>query len=365
MSCFAPPYLLPLTRFLLILSVLYPLSPTLYLMLLQMPLTLATSKAFGVVGVNLTSLFDSLAAQSKSRQTPMLDNIDSEGNDGKASLLASSAMYNAVHADSMNLALATAPMWVDYSDQVRADIEKAQERMTALDGLHAQRLMVSFGGEEVSQEEAIDAMSAQITSSLRSAENNIKRIALSGTQGGAEMTQSERELRLNVMRRLGSLLHETMSQFRKKQKDFLERLQSQQKTGSDVFESLSSAVGDSEHATTLETMMEEGLTEEEELQLRELEDRADQREKEIIHLVQAINDLASLFQELNSLVIEQGTILDRIDYTIETSLEKVVEGTAHLREADDHSRKTITLKLILIMIVIVIVEILILIFKHV
>ncbi len=48
------------------------------------------------------------------------------------------------------------------------------------------------------------------------------------------------------------------------------------------------------------------------------------RNKEIKNLVNTINDLAVLFKDLSVLVVEQGTILDRIDYNIETAHKDVV-----------------------------------------
>lgn len=71
-----------------------------------------------------------------------------------------------------------------------------------------------------------------------------------------------------------------------------------------------------------------------------------------------------MFQELNVLVIEQGTILDRIDYNIVSTLERVQKGTVELQSANKHSKNTITMRAILILICIIMFEILILIFKH-
>ena len=44
------------------------------------------------------------------------------------------------------------------------------------------------------------------------------------------------------------------------------------------------------------------------------------RSKEISELTDSINSLAVLFKDFSVLVIEQGTILDRIDYNIETAV---------------------------------------------
>jgi syntaxin 16 len=54
------------------------------------------------------------------------------------------------------------------------------------------------------------------------------------------------------------------------------------------------------------------------------------RNIEINNLVTSINDLAVLFKELSVLVIEQGTILDRIDYNIEEALDHTIKGEKQL-----------------------------------
>lgn len=48
-----------------------------------------------------------------------------------------------------------------------------------------------------------------------------------------------------------------------------------------------------------------------------------QREKEINDIAKGIIELADIFKELQNMVIDQGTMLDRIDYNIERMAENV------------------------------------------
>lgn len=56
----------------------------------------------------------------------------------------------------------------------------------------------------------------------------------------------------------------------------------------------------------------------------------DQREREINQIAKSIHQLAEIFRDLQTLVIDQGTMLDRIDYNIEQSAIQLKEATVQL-----------------------------------
>lgn len=47
---------------------------------------------------------------------------------------------------------------------------------------------------------------------------------------------------------------------------------------------------------------------------------ADERDREVRNILQSINDLGQIMKDLSVLVIDQGTILDRIDYNMDQVL---------------------------------------------
>ncbi|KAJ3044079.1 hypothetical protein HDV00_003183 [Rhizophlyctis rosea] len=57
-----------------------------------------------------------------------------------------------------------------------------------------------------------------------------------------------------------------------------------------------------------------------------------QREKEINDIVKSLLGVADIFKELQTMVIDQGTVLDRIDYNIEATNVHVQEAHAQLKK---------------------------------
>ena len=54
---------------------------------------------------------------------------------------------------------------------------------------------------------------------------------------------------------------------------------------------------------------------------------------EVQDIVQSIQELHEMFEDMRTLIVEQGTMLDRIDYNVEQARNFTAKGTQKLREA--------------------------------
>jgi len=81
------------------------------------------------------------------------------------------------------------------------------------------------------------------------------------------------------------------------------------------------------------------------------------RDNELNILLNSINDLAEIFKDMQNLVMEQGTILDRIDYNIESSIINIKESNKNLKKAEEHLKKSCFTKITFLMLFIIFIEI--------
>jgi len=68
--------------------------------------------------------------------------------------------------------------------------------------------------------------------------------------------------------------------------------------------------------------------------------RYQQRSQEIQSLVKSINELADLTNDLRTLVLEQGSILDRIDYNVEHIHVAVKKSEGEVGKANEVSKNS-------------------------
>ena len=79
-----------------------------------------------------------------------------------------------------------------------------------------------------------------------------------------------------------------------------------------------------------------------------------QREREITDIAQGIIELADIFKELQSMIIDQGTMLDRIDYNVERMAVDVKGADKELNVAQGYQKKTTKRKIIFLLILLVV-----------
>ena len=87
------------------------------------------------------------------------------------------------------------------------------------------------------------------------------------------------------------------------------------------------------------------------------------RDQELGELLNSMENLASTFNDLKIIIMEQGTILDRIDYNIEASAINVSKGKQHLINAHEMQKNSCFKRAILALIFILFVESVLLIMK--
>ena len=115
---------------------------------------------------------------------------------------------------------------------------------------------------------------------------------------------------------------------------------------------------------------EKFLNDESDLQMLEEEDaelsyRSQKaKSKEITRLVNTINDLAVLFKDLSVLVVEQGTILDRIDYNIECAHKDVKKAVVHLEKTRDIEKSARSKGVIICLSISILICVIFMVIKH-
>jgi len=219
--------------------------------------------------------------------------------------------------------------------------------------------MVSFDDlDEQNKEKKITILTQDITLNFRKVEQELKNIVL---EGGLPKTSSEESVRLNVQKSLARKLQGLSTNFRTVQKDFLNRLKKQKEGGCDDFDFLDDKHENSQigGASKLKLINQSQLA-----VLEESESYVLERDSEIRSIAKSINELTDIFKELAILVIDQGTVLDRIDYNMEQVVERTKGGVEQLVMAEEYQKSAVPTKIIIVLFVLIFVMVLILILKH-
>ena len=88
-----------------------------------------------------------------------------------------------------------------------------------------------------------------------------------------------------------------------------------------------------------------------------------ERDNEIGNIVKGVNTLHEMFKDMNILVNEQGTILDRIDYNIDIGFDNVVKAKKKINSANESRKGSCFRNVILVLMLCIFVESMMILFK--
>lgn len=250
------------------------------------------------------------------------------------------------------------PQWVDDVDAVHQELSDITRLMGVLQSMHSSRVGSVFGKDLDEVEGKIEKLTRDITDRFRTAERYLQRVGTATRRAGGE----EAVVGSNVQRSLAKKLQELSVEFRQMQRKYLADVQAQKSGGLEGREAKFGLVDDEGGGGGADNNF--GFTMQQQAVVDDLQEAVQSRDKEIVEIAKSIEELGAIFKELAVLVIDQGTILDRIDYNMEAVVEHTKEGITQLERAETSQKNARPLKCIIFLVCLIAFLLLILIFKH-
>lgn len=261
------------------------------------------------------------------------------------------------------------PEWYDTVENTKYTISKVATKMTELEALHKKLLRPNFV-EKSDNEIQMEQLGQEIAKLIGIAHKNILNIK------SYQFTTSrnlERKLIENIVRGLIVILQNQTASFRSEQNGYLKQINSMQEYTNDFFDSLNDEPVNKTSVESFDNFLQPTASSSSGYNTSQLDDidndeRLDEyfqikpsqklnlnqrqllqfeidntktmeiREKEVLGIVKSIVDLNQVYKDLSHMVEEQGTILDRIDYNVESTQTRVYQGYKELQKAERYQR---------------------------
>lgn len=220
------------------------------------------------------------------------------------------------------------PRWFAYKDSVESLFASVDKDITKLKACELASTD-AFASNDLERNELMRS----ISSNLKRAEQNLR---LVHSKTHFSKNACENTLRQNIKQFFSQRLFEYTSRFQATQKQHLST-----KVQSDNYKR--------EATSAFVQVEEEEMTDSQVNMLATQSQLYNSRHKEIVELAKSVQEISAMFNELGRMVVEQGTVLDRIDYHCEVALQSTKEGVKSLQEAEKEQKKDLGVKFIAIL----------------
>ncbi|KAJ1645654.1 Integral membrane protein SED5 [Coemansia erecta] len=242
------------------------------------------------------------------------------------------------------------PRWVDLVDDFNEQLEDVSRKIKRLEGMHKKHLLPGFD-DRTEEERKINALTQDITTQFQKCGELVRSI------GQYQAFGQEQVVGKNIQSSLALRLQERSAAFRTSQSTYLHKMSLHKDVNTDVF------ALDTEQERLALRKFDMTLTDEQLLMVESNEAEIAKREGELANIHQSIVELAAIFGQMQEMIVDQGTMLDRIDYNVENTVINVASAAEELVKADKHHKGATANKCIVALGVVVIVLVVILLLK--
>lgn len=232
------------------------------------------------------------------------------------------------------------PTWITVVENF-TDLEKnvhlRLERLVATQReVFAPRFQTPEAEKELQQE--CEKLSGEVQKLLK----ELERLIQSGIRHQEDASSDELNAATNVKKHLSKRLSEIVISFRSAQQGYADQL----KKRDDKREKYKK-FGPQEIHERLATeekvcgYLEQGYSQAQINELLLMEQQAIETNKEVQQILQGVMELNQMFADMRDMIVEQGTLLDRVDYNIEKTAKSVEKGVAELQKAREHQKKCV------------------------
>jgi len=224
------------------------------------------------------------------------------------------------------------PTWTHIADNVRSRFDQLEIELKQLQQVHQSQLRQ---GVDPAKEQEKQGKANALTESISAGFSYCHKWIDMVVKNGVGSSQDSR-VRKNVQVALATRLQKLSNLFRKDQRRFMKQLHDQSKAANqqdDPFQFISAFEEEEEEAFFSQAQLEEIDT---------MHDLVDERDKEVQAIAKSVAQLSEIFKELSTLVIDSGTILDRIDFNMEMVVENVHKAEEDLVAASKYNGKGIS-----------------------
>ncbi|WWC73846.1 uncharacterized protein I206_107818 [Kwoniella pini CBS 10737] len=254
------------------------------------------------------------------------------------------------------------PKWVDISDEVEEILSRAKIKISVLDKLHAKHVLPGFT-DRTAEEREIERQTSDITRDFRRCTSLISSVQPTNRATRVEITTAK-----NVQRGLAQKVQDLSGMFRKKQRVYMQKLQGHAIKNKDLM--VASGAITLKGVDLLDELEEDEQASHNQMQSQSQQQSTSaididiqQRSNEITQIASSISELADLFRDLGNLVVEQGTVLDSVEYNVQMTARELKGAEEELKVAQRYQANTGRRKCILFLFLCILGLIIILIYK--